>query len=263
MDLGLSGRPALVAAASRGMGFAAARSLAREGARVAICSRDRGAVESARDRIAEETGREVHALVADVAEAGDVERFVREGAEAAGGCQILVPNAGGPPPGSAAAAPDEDWLAGLELTFLSVARMCRAALPLMREAGYGRIVAISSLVVKQPEPSLAISNAVRLAVTGFLRTLAWEAARDGVTVNAVLPSSVLTDRHRDLAGRRADESGRTLDKQLAEDAAAVPVGRLGDPAEVGDLVAFLASERAAFLTGLQVQADGGLYRGTL
>jgi 3-oxoacyl-[acyl-carrier protein] reductase len=263
VDLGLSGRPALVAAASRGMGFAAARSLAREGAVVAICSRDRGAVEAARDRIAEETGAEVHALVADVADAGDVERFVREGAEAASGCQILVPNAGGPPPGSATAAPDQDWRAGLELTFLSMVRMCREAIPLMREAGYGRIVAISSLVVKQPEPSLAISNAVRLAVTGFLRTLAWETAPDGITVNAVLPSSVNTDRHRQLAERRAAEAGRTLEEQLADDAAAVPVGRLGDPAEVGDLVAFLASERAAFLTGLQVQADGGLYRGSV
>lgn len=161
MELGLSGRPALVAAASRGMGFAAARSLAREGARVVICSRDREAVEAARDRIAEETGAEVHAMVADVAEAGDVERFVREGADSVGGCQILVPNAGGPPPGSAADAPDEDWRAALDLTFLSVVRMCRTALPLMRKAGYGRIVAISSLVVKQPEPSLAISNAVR------------------------------------------------------------------------------------------------------
>jgi 3-oxoacyl-[acyl-carrier protein] reductase len=263
VDLGLSGRPALVAAASRGMGFAAARSLAREGARVAICSRDGEAVEAARDRIADETGAEVHALVADVAEAGDVERFVREGAEAAGGCQILVPNAGGPPPGSAAEAPDGDWRAALDLTFLSVVRMCRTALPLMRGAGYGRIVAISSLVVKQPEPSLAISNAVRLAVTGFLRTLAWEAAPHGITVNAVLPSSVHTDRHRQLAERRAAEAGRTLEEQLAEDGAAVPVGRLGDPADVGDLVAFLASERAGFLTGLSIPADGGLYRGTL
>jgi 3-oxoacyl-[acyl-carrier protein] reductase len=245
------------------MGFAVARSLTREGARVAICSRDRGAVEEARDRIAEETGAEVHALTADVADVADVERFIRKGAEAVGGCQILVPNAGGPPPGSAAEAPEEDWRAALNLTFLSVVRMSRLALPLMREAGYGRIVAISSLVVKQPEPSLAISNAVRLAVTGFLRTLAWEVAPDGITVNAVLPSSVLTDRHSQLAERRAGEAGLTLEEQLAEDAEAVPVGRLGDPAEVGDLVAFLASERAGFLTGLQVQADGGLYRGTL
>jgi 3-oxoacyl-[acyl-carrier protein] reductase len=261
MDLGLDGRPALVAAASRGMGRACALALSREGARVAICSRDRGSVEAAGAEIAEATGGEVVRLVADVSRADDVVRFVRAGAEALGGCQILVTNAGGPPPGVATDAPDDDWQRALDLSFFSVVRMCREAVPRMRQAGFGRVVAISSLVVKQPEPSLAMSNAVRLATTGFLRTLTGEVAADGITVNAVLPSSVLSDRHRELAARKAREAGVSLEAQLADDARAVPVGRLGDPGEVGDLAAFLASERAGFITGCMVQIDGGLYRG--
>lgn len=261
MDLGIAGRPALVAAASRGLGRAAASALAREGARVAICSRDRDAVEAARDEIAAETGAAVVAITADVGRGEDAVRFVREGAEALGGCQILVTNAGGPPPGRASDAPDEDWQQALELNFLSAVRMVREAVPSMRQAGYGRIVAINSLVVKQPEPSLALSNSVRLALTGFLRTLVNEVGPDGITVNAVLPHSVLTDRHRMLAEMRSQQRGVSFEQQLVDDAAEIPVRRLGDPNEVGDLVAFLASERAAFLSGTMTQVDGGRYRG--
>lgn len=261
MDLGLRGRPALVAAASRGLGRACAEALAREGAAVAVCSRDRRAVEAAATEISESTGARVVPVVADVARAEDAARFVREGAEALGGCQILVTNAGGPPTGRAVDAADEDWQQALDLNFLSAVRMCREALPRMREAGYGRVVAITSLVVKQPDSSLALSTAARLATTGFLRNLAGEVAGDGITVNAVLPSAVLTARTRELAERRARRGAASPEDLLADAAAEVPVGRMGDPAEVGDLVAFLASERAGFLTGCTIQVDGGLYRG--
>lgn len=261
MDLGLKGRPALVAAASRGLGFASAMALAREGARVAICSRDRGRIEAARDEIAEATGAEVVALVADVSRPDDAARFVREGAAALGGCHVLVVNAGGPPPGRALDVSEEDFLRGVELTFLSAVRMSREALPRMREGGYGRIVAISSLVVKEPAEGLAVSNAVRGAVTGFLKTLAREVAAGGITVNAVLPGMIRTRRVEELAERKAAERGTTAEEELARDAAQIPMGRLGDPEALGDVVAFLASERASYLTGCMIQVDGGLYRG--
>jgi 3-oxoacyl-[acyl-carrier protein] reductase len=261
MELGIAGRPAVVAAASRGLGYAAALSLAREGARLAICARDQGALEAARDEIAAETGAQVIAIAADVAREEDAVHFVLEGAEALGGCEILVTNAGGPPAKRASQATDEDWPAAIDLNFLSVVRMVRAALPLMRKVRYGRVVAISSLVVKQLDPGLDISTAVRLATTGFLRSLAVEVAGDGITVNGVLPGRILTERLRELARAGGATTDEEVEARLRERAAAVPAGRLGDPTELGDVVAFLASERASYLTGAMIQVDGGLYHG--
>jgi 3-oxoacyl-[acyl-carrier protein] reductase len=263
VDLGLEGRPALVAAASRGLGKASAMALASEGAPVAICARDRGALEAARDEIAEATGATVVAIPADVSAEGEARRFVREGAEALGGCQILVANAGGPPTGSFDELDDEQFRAATDLLLFSTLGMAREALPRMREAGFGRLVVIASLAVKQPVPKLILSNSVRAAVIGWARTLADEVARDGITVNAVLPGRVLTDRVRSLMEEDAAAAGRSLEEQQQVAADAIPAGRLGDPREVGDLVTFLCSERAAYLTGCSIQVDGGAYRGLL
>lgn len=263
MDLGLEGRPVLVAAASRGLGKACAWSMAAEGAPVAICGRDRGSLEAARDEIAEGTGGKVIAVPADVSRAEDALRFVREGSEALGGCQVLVANAGGPPPGRFEDLGEDDWRGALDLNLWSTLRMAREALPLMREAGYGRIVVISSIAVKQPMPNLILSNSVRAAVVGWARTLADEVGADGITVNAVMPGRVDTDRVRSLLRAQAESAGRSLEDQIEAEAATIPLGRLGEAREVGDLVAFLASERAAYLTGCFVQVDGGLYRGLL
>jgi len=261
VDLGLKGRPALVAAASRGLGKACAASLAAEGARVAICARDAGALGAARDEIAEATGSQVVAIPADVSGEEDAVRFVREGSEALGGCQILVANAGGPPTGRFEDLGDDAFRHALETLFFSTLRMAREAIPLMRESGYGRIVVISSIAVKQPIPNLILSNSARAAVAGWAKTVSDEVAGDGITVNAVLPGRVWTDRVRHLVETSAEGSGRSIEEQRAAEAAAIPVGRFGEPAEVGDLVAFLASERAAFMTGTSILVDGGLFRG--
>jgi len=263
MNLGISGRAALVAAASKGLGKGCATALAAEGARVAICARDRGVLEATRDEIAEATGATVVAIEADVSREEDARRFVREGAEALGGCQILVANAGGPQTGRFEDLSDQDVRDALELNFLSTTRMAREALPLMREAGYGRIVVISSTAVKQPIPGLILSTAARAAAAGWARSLADEVARDGITVNTVFPGRFLTDRIRFLHRDRAQRAGRTEEDERADDEAAIPVGRIGDPRELGDVVAFLCSQRASYITGTFLQVDGGMYRGLL
>lgn len=263
MDLGLSGRPALVAAGSRGLGRAVALALAEEGARVAICARDAEALSRTRDEIAEATGATVEAIPADVSQEQDARRFVRDGAGALGGCQILVANAGGPPPGRFDDFTDDDFQAAFDLLFFSTIRMVREALPLMREAGYGRIVVVGSLAVKQPLANLMLSNAVRTAVVSWARTLADEVGPDGITVNAVLPGRLMTDRVRSLLEGDASGAGRSVDEHRAQVEASIPLRRIGDPRDLGDLVAYLCSERASYLTGCAIQVDGGLYRGLL
>jgi 3-oxoacyl-[acyl-carrier protein] reductase len=263
VDLGLSGRPALVAAASKGLGRASATALAAEGARVAICGRDRGALEEARDAIAEATGAEVVAIAADVGTEEGAVGFVRDGTEALGGCQILVANAGGPPSGDVLGFSDQDVREALDLNLFSTIRMAREAIPRMREAGYGRIVVISSSSVKQPVSGLVLSTAARAAAAGWVRHLADEVAPDGITVNTVLPGRIDTDRVRWLQQQRAQKEGVSPDEVAQRDAEAIPMGRIGDPAELGAVVAFLCSEGAAYVTGSFVPVDGGSYRGLL
>ena len=261
MDLGLEGRPALVAAASRGLGRACALSLAGEGARVAICGRDPERLEETREEITRTTGSEVVAVRADVSVADDARRFVGEAVDALGGCEILVTNAGGPPTGRFDELPEDRLEDAVQANFLSATRMAREALPPMREAGYGRIVAITSIGAKQPIPRLVLSNATRAAVLAWAKTLSDEVAPEGITVNAVLPDRVLTDRVRDLLGQEASREGRSVEEAMEEAQRSTPVGRFGEPRELGDLVAYLCSERAGFLTGCFIQVDGGRYRG--
>jgi 3-oxoacyl-[acyl-carrier protein] reductase len=261
VDLGLAGRPALVAAASRGLGKACALSLAGEGAAVAICARDRGAVESARDEIAEATGATVVAIPADVSREEDAIRFVREGSAALGGCQILVANAGGPSLGTFDELDDDAFRAALDLLLFSTLRMTREAIPAMRQAGFGRVIVIMSLAAKQPIPNLMLSNTIRAGLAGWVRTLADEVGPDGITVNGILPETVMTDRVRFIHQERATREGRPLDEVLDEAAGRIPVRRFGEPSDVGNVAAFLASERAGYLTGAFVPVDGGGFRG--
>jgi 3-oxoacyl-[acyl-carrier protein] reductase len=250
-----------VTAASRGLGFAVARELAAEGARVAICSRDPAAVAAAGSSISGSvgTGAEVHPVSADVSTAEGATGFVEGAVERLGALQVLVVNAGGPPPGLASDFDDEAWLRAFELNFLSAVRLVRTALPHLVQRPWGRIVCITSVSVRQPIPNLALSNAIRLATTGFAKTLAGEVGHRGITVNCLLPGSIATDRLRSLAGAPAGAGPEH--PAYAAMAAEVPLRRVGAPEEFGAVAAFLCSARASFVNGVNLQVDGGLLRG--
>lgn len=260
MDLGINGRVAFVAGASRGLGYAVARELAREGAHVALCARDEPGVRQAAATIAAETGAELLPFALDVTSPGAVEAAIAATAEHWGGPHILVANAGGAPAGRFDALDDERWRAAWELNFLSSVRMIRAALPAMRTAGWGRIITITSMTVKQPVENLLLSNGVRPAIVGMVRDLASELAPSGITVNNVAPGYTRTERISAVIQARAAEAGSA---EAAERAmvSTIPMGRLGEPEEFAAAVAFLASNRAAYITGQTLLVDGGWYRG--
>lgn len=247
MELGIAGRRAAVAAASRGLGFGVAAALAAEGVRVAICGREPDTIAAA----AAGLEGDVVPIVADVASVEGATAFVRDAREALGGIDILVPNAGGPPAGNFAAASVEQYLAAFELNCRGAIAMCYEAVPAMQAEGWGRVVAITSIAVRQPIGGLILSNTARAGLTGFLRTLAREVARDGVTVNSLLPGLHATQRVMDLYGSGGDP------------AADIPAGKLGDPQDFGRVAAFLCSEPAWYVTGTAIQVDGGEYRALL
>ncbi len=261
MDLGLRGKVALVAAASQGMGRAIATELAREGAKVALCSRDEARVQAAASAIGEETGGEVLGVRADVTRGEDVQAFVEAAVGQLGAPDVLVTNAGGPPAGGFEDVDDAAWDATYDLTFLSAVRLIRACLPHMKKAGGGRVVVMTSISVKQPVDNLILSNAVRLAVVGLAKTLTRELAPHNITVNVTAPGYIATARLRELFEDRARREGETPEAVQARLVGTIPMGRLGEPREMAALVAFLASDRAAYLTGNVIQLDGGMYAG--
>lgn len=248
MDLGIAGRRAAVAAASAGLGLGAARALSAEGARVAICGRDRARIDTA----AAALEGEVVPLVADMSSAEGGRRFVEEAEAALGGIDILVCNAGGPPPGNFASTTREAYEEALALNMLSSIEMCRAAVPGMQERGWGRVIAITSLGVRQPYAQLIASVSARAGLTGFLKVLAREVIKDGVTVNSLQPGFHDTERVRALTG--GDPSSFASQQ---------PAGTIGDADDFGAIAAFLCSEQAKFLTGCGIHVDGGAHTALL
>lgn len=257
MDYGLKGKIALVTAASRGLGYASALQLAREGCDLAICSRSESAISAAAEQIRRETGCRVLAVAADVRRADDIQRLLDAALAEYGGVDILVSNTGGPPPGRFSDVDDQDWQEAFENLLLSAVRLSRGVLPSMRLRGGGRIIYITSGSVKQPIPTLILSNALRAAVTGMAKTLATEVAKEGITVNCVAPGRISTERIISLDMDAAQRTGKPFEQVQAETAAAIPAGRYGTPEEFGSAVAFLASSAAAYITGTTLLVDGG------
>jgi 3-oxoacyl-[acyl-carrier protein] reductase len=256
-------RVALVAAGSRGIGRAAATALARDGCRVAICARDPSALDTAAREIAAETQAEILPIAADVSRQADADRFVDEAAAHFGGLDILVTNSGGPRSAVFDGLTDDDWREAVDLLLMSVVRLTRRALPHLRGRGGGRIVCVTSIAVKQPVPGLMLSNAVRAGVTGLAKTLAAELAPERITVNCVAPGYTRTDRVAELANATAKREGIAAAEVDRRTLAAVPMGRMGDPRELGEAIAFLASERASYITGQTLVVDGGYVRALL
>ncbi len=257
MDLGLDGKLALVGGGSRGLGRATAEALAREGADVALYARDREALEQAADEIALATGARAVAIPADVTRPEDCERAVTAAAEALGGLDVLVTNMGGPPYRPELPFDDAEWRGAWDLVTQSVVRLSRLAVSHMLERGGGSIVNVTTSGVHQLTPGTALSVVSRLATTAFSKYLASEFAGRGIRVNNVLPGWMATQRVVDLAEAEAGERGVPLEQVYDEQTAAIPIGRFGAPEELGDAIAFLVSDRASYITGVNLRVDGG------
>ena len=260
MDLGLKGRVAVVAAASKGLGRATAEELAREGCDLVVCARGEEALREAAAAMSAHGGRVVP-VVADLGTAEGIQGVVQRAMQEFGRADIVVANAGGPPSGPFEQHAWEAWQRAVELNLRSTVELVRPFLPGMRERRWGRILTITSIAVKQPVEGLILSNAIRAAVTGFARTLANEVARDGITVNNLLPGYTRTERVEQLAAATAKASGSTPEAMRAKWEAQIPMGRLGEPREFAALAAFLASDRASYITAQNVAVDGGWIRG--
>jgi len=256
MDLGLKGRVALVCASSRGLGRAAAEALAAEGADLILCARGEEDLMSAAKDI-EATGVRLVPVAADLSVPSEAARVVQDGREALGPIEILVTNTGGPPAGPFESHSADDWHRAVEQNLDSVVNLCRAVLPGMKQAGFGRIVNVTSIAVKQPVDGLILSNSVRAAVTGFAKTLANEVASFGITVNNALPGYTRTERLEELAARIAKDKGVSEAEAYAIWETEIPAARLGEPSELANLITFLASDRAAYITGTSIPVDGG------
>jgi 3-oxoacyl-[acyl-carrier protein] reductase len=257
MELGLKGKVALVTASSKGIGLGTAKVLAREEMKVVISSRNRDELMKARDALAAETGAEVLAIPADMTVREDLEKLVEEAAKKFGGVDVLVYNAGPPKTGTFADLTYPDWEEATKLLLLSAVTMTRAAVPYMKGRGWGRLIYVTSFTLRQPVENLVLSNTVRLAIAGLSKSLSKELGPSGITSNIVIQGYIRTDRAMHLIEQRASSAGTSVDDAYREMAKSIPSGRYGEPEEVGSLVAFIASEKGAYLNGAAFTIDGG------
>jgi 3-oxoacyl-[acyl-carrier protein] reductase len=262
MDLGLKGKSAFVAASSRGLGYATALALAQEGCRVAVNGRSEEGVKTAAETIAAETGVQVLSLAADVTDPQAPARLVEEAASAFGGLDILVTNAGGPPAGSFETIDEAGWQKGLDLSFMSHVRFIKAALPHLRKSSSPSALAIVTYVVKQPMPNLVLSNSIRAATVGLMKSLALDLGKEGIRFNSILPGWTMTERVQDLMAFRARNNGTTVEEEIEKQQADIPLGRMGEPREFANTAVFLVSPAASYVHGVALAVDGGIIKTT-
>ncbi|MGF1505814.1 MAG: SDR family oxidoreductase [Chloroflexi bacterium] len=261
MDLLLKNRIALVTAASQGLGFATAQQLSREGAHVALCSRDEAHINAAVDSIRAETGNPVLGVRADVTQSGDISHLIDRVIDEYGGLDILITNAGGPPSMAFTEVDDAMWHEAVDLLLMSTVRLIRAALPHLRQSTAPCVLTITSISTKQPISDLVLSNSVRMAVIGLTKTLALEMGGEGIRFNSILPSWTETERVQELLEARAARNKTSLEEELAKQASSSPLGRVCTPEEFAKVATFLVSPVASYLTGNMVSVDGGTYKG--
>jgi 3-oxoacyl-[acyl-carrier protein] reductase len=263
MDLQLKEKCALVTGASRGLGFAAAMALAREGCRITINSRDKDNVQAAAEQISSETGANVTGLVGDLGKESVARDLVQSAAQAMGGLDLLFTNAGGPPSGAFESFDEQAWQSAIDLSFTSHVRLIRAALPYLRKSNSASVLTVTSLSVKQPIANLVLSNSIRAATVGLTKSLALELGKDGIRFNSILPGWTETERVRELMAARAKTNGTTVEQETIKQTAESPLGRIGQPEEFAKAACFLLSPAASYITGVMLSVDGGMYKGIL
>jgi len=263
MDLHLNDKRAFITGSSRGLGYATALALAKEGSRLAINSRDQARVSAAAAKISAETGEEVFGLVGDLADPAVPERLVNEAVNRLGSLDILVTNAGGPPSGEFESFDEADWQKAVDLSLMSHVRLIKAALPHLRQSKAASVLTITSYSVKQPIPNLVLSNSIRAATVGLTKSLALELGRDGIRFNSILPGWTNTERVLELMTFRAKKNGTTVEYEIDNQSKDSPLGRMGTPEEFANAAIFLVSTAASYITGVMLTVDGGMYKGTL
>jgi 3-oxoacyl-[acyl-carrier protein] reductase len=262
MDLGLQGKKALVTGSSRGLGFATAHQLAKEGCDIVLNGRNRVNLAAAAEQISTDTNINIIPIEGDITQAGKVEEIVGRARENLGGLDILITNSGGPPTGNIQNIDDQTWQAAVEMNFLSHMRLIRAALPHLTASESASVLTITSMSVKQPVPNLLLSNSIRGATIGLTKSLALELGSEGIRFNTILPGFIKTERVLDLLAERAEANSTTIDQEIAKQAKESPLGRIGSPQEFANIAAFLVSPAASYLTGGVYLVDGGMYKAT-
>jgi 3-oxoacyl-[acyl-carrier protein] reductase len=263
MDLKLKDKRALVTGSSRGLGYATALALAKEGCKVAINGRDEFNLLEAAHKIHKETNVLTYPVVGDVSDPAVPEKLIADTVKLLGGLDILITNAGGPPPGSIDSLDEAAWQKGVDMSLMAHVRLIKAALPFLRKSASASVLTVTSFTVKQPLENLLLSNSIRTAVIGLTKSLALELGREGIRVNSILPGWTETERVTDLMTARATANKSTVEEETRKQAAAIPLGRMGQPEEFADAAAFLVSPAASYITGVMLSVDGGLIKGTL
>jgi 3-oxoacyl-[acyl-carrier protein] reductase len=263
MDLGLKDKRILVTGSSRGLGHATAVALAKEGAQVAINGRDEATIKSTAGRMSTETGAQVIGLAGDVSLVDIPEKLIGQTVKEFGGLDILITNAGGPPPGSIDSLDEAAWQKGVDLCLMLHVRLIKSALPYLRKSDSASVLTVTSMSVKQPIANLLLSNSIRAATVGLTKSLALELGRDGIRVNSILPGWTETERITELMTARAAANHSTVEEEMRRQSEFSPLGRMGQPEEFANAAAFLVSPAASYITGVMLNVDGGMYKGTL